>query len=318
MSSSYFATFPAGCYEIIARQLKGFSPAELKITGHDDSSVEFVASLNRERLIELRFFTNIYVVADADLPRDMFRGRYFSLAMLKGGQPIPLAGGERARLEDQIQRDFQLVAGTHQSLNDFYLIERRSGGPRLLALKLARAKFKREELAAGELRPELAHILCLVAGLKPKDRLLEVFAGHGALALEAVRGFGVKQIIAVDSQQLPGRHEHSAITWQTADARDLGALPDGSFDRVLADPPWGSHEQMLPAEQQRLYVQSLSEIHRVVKPGGIVVILSGNALLSEAAQGKPGLELIKSYSILVSGKKAQILKLQKSQTATSA
>lgn len=60
--SQYFTTFPAGCYEIIAKSLKGFKLEELKIIVHDESSVTFLSSFSPERLIELRFLTNIYLV----------------------------------------------------------------------------------------------------------------------------------------------------------------------------------------------------------------------------------------------------------------
>src|SRR4051794_18728373 len=78
--SKYFATFPAGCYPIIERQLKGFDLPDFKIIEHDESSVIFESPLFTERLIELRFFTNIYRFTDASL---RLKDQYFSLAMLK-------------------------------------------------------------------------------------------------------------------------------------------------------------------------------------------------------------------------------------------
>lgn len=309
--NSFFATFPAGCYEIIARQLKGFALGELKITSHDDSSVIFDSKLKPERLIELRYFTNIYLLIEPNSPTSFFRGKYFSLAQFQEGQPTAMPERERLLTENSIRNDFGLIPDTHRSLNDFYVIERQFGGPRLLGLKLARAKFKRQTLAAGELRPELAHIICLVAGVKPNDRLLEVFAGSGALAFEAVRGFGLKQVVAIDQQKAAGRHESPAISWNVADARDLSTFQDGSFDRVLADPPWGDYQTMAEDEQQKLYKLSLSEMTRVLKPSGVLVVLSGSALLDSAVAGAAGLQLIKNYPILVSGKKARLFKLQK-------
>lgn len=61
---TYFATFPAGTFEIIVKQLKTFKLDKLKIIEHDDSSVIFKASLPIERLIELRYFTNVYLVVE--------------------------------------------------------------------------------------------------------------------------------------------------------------------------------------------------------------------------------------------------------------
>jgi hypothetical protein len=83
--NSYYATFPAGCYNIIVKHLKSFELDEFKIAEHDDSSVLFESSLPIEKLIELRYFTNVYfVVNDAKpLPKSLLKGKYFRLMLLK-------------------------------------------------------------------------------------------------------------------------------------------------------------------------------------------------------------------------------------------
>lgn len=91
--SLYFATFPAGTFDLIVKQLKGFKLDELKIIEHDDSSVVFQSSLTVERLIELRCFTNVYIVLDDTdvFPKSVLNGKYFRLMLLKDGTPQPLA-----------------------------------------------------------------------------------------------------------------------------------------------------------------------------------------------------------------------------------
>ncbi len=308
--SLYFATLPAGTYDIIAKQLKSFKLDELKIVEHDDSSVTFQSSLTMERLVELRYFTNVYLVADKNLeiPKSVFNGKYYRLMLLKNGSPQPINQSERTNLETKIRQELGLEPNTHLSKNDFYLIERASG-KKLFTLRLPRAKFKREKLSSGELRPELANILCLVAGIKAKHRVLDVFAGYGSISYEAVRGFGCKQVIAIDQQKLAGRHEHSLIEWHIADARSLAFIPDCSVDRVVTDPPWGVYDES--SDLDDIYTQAFKELYRVTKPEAIVVILSGSEVLTDIAENSEDFRLIKSFPVLVSGKKAKILKLQK-------
>ena len=172
--NQYFATFPAGTYDIIARHLKSFDMQELRLIEHDDSSVLFEAFFRPERLIELRYFTNIYrVIDDSGVPRDLLRNGYYRLMLLNQGAPEALPATERARLEARIQHDFGLKAHTHRALNEFFVIGQASGR-KLFTLRLARAKFKRDKLAPGELRPELAHVLCLAAGLKAKYAVVAI------------------------------------------------------------------------------------------------------------------------------------------------
>ena len=228
--------------------------------------------------------------------------------LLQEGTPQPIQKTERARLEAKIKQEYGLKPNIHLSKNDFYLIER-SSGKRLFTLRLPRARFKREKLNAGELRPELAHILLLAAGVKAKHTVIDMFAGYGSIPLEAVRGFGCKQVIAVDKQKLPNRHEHLSIKWYEADARNLDFLADNSIDRIVTDPPWGIFDKN--DDLSNLYSRMFKEAYRIMKPDAIIVVLYGGNDLNKATRSTKGLRILKSYPILVSGKKARVIKLQK-------
>jgi 16S rRNA G966 N2-methylase RsmD len=310
--TTYFATFPAGCYDIIVKHLKSFDINQLKIIDHDSSSITFKSSLTIEKLIELRYLTNVYLVFD-DSPkprlRSLFNGHFFRLMRLKSGAPQPLDTSERAKLETNINRDFGLLPNTHLARNDFYVIERDSL-PAFLSLRLPKAKFKREKTAAGELKPELAHILCLAAGLKAKYKVADPFAGHGAIPLEAIRGFGCKQVLAVDQNTiLPDRRNHPEILWREADSRHLSFLEDNSLDRIVTDPPWGIYTEI--TDTATFYRGILNEFHRILKSGGVAVILTGWNEFNETLEQISGFKIIGQWDILVSGKKATLFKMQK-------
>lgn len=311
--NQYFATFPAGTFGIIARHLKSFKLDELKIIEHDDSSVVFAAALPIEKLIELRYFTNVYLVVDENpsLPSGAIKGKHFRLMRLKDGSPQPMDPAERTKLQARIQRDFDLVPHARFSKTDFYVIER-SSGKKLFTLRLSRAKFKRETISGGELRPELAHILCLAAGVKAKHMVVDMFAGYGAIPLEAVRGFGCKHVVAVDKQKFAHRHEHPPITWHEQDSQKLDFIPDASVDRVVTDPPWGAYDSKV-VDLPALYDELVKEVLRILKPDGVAVVLTGFAGAEQRFGQATGLKLIGTWPILVSGKKATIYKLQKAR-----
>jgi len=209
---SFIATYPAGCYDIVARELKKFSVNELKIISHDESSVIFDATLTLERLIEFRFFTNIFMILkDSKLSscRSYLKGGSFRLIALVNGEPTSIADSKRNVLSGSISKELNLKANAAKYSNDFVLVKR-GNNSELLTLRLPRAKHKREKLPRGALRPELAHILLLVAGIKAKDTLLDPFAGYGSILYEARRGFGLKHTIVIEKdaelvRQLEGK-----------------------------------------------------------------------------------------------------------------
>lgn len=296
---SYIATFPAGCYEIIARKLKEFTLNEIKIEARDESSVTFASSLSRERLIEIRFFTNLFMVIDPGKLRsyrNMFKSDGYRIYAIRRGSPVEMAPDLREEIGRRIEETLGLRAHTARYSNDFVLISRGDEEPRL-TLRLPRAKHKREQLPPGALGPELVNIMLLLSGIRPNHTLLDPFAGSGAILTEAKRGFGVARIHAIDRK--------------SGDATKLTQIDANSVDRIVTDPPWGKFSKQTDDQLKNLYNGFLQEASRVLKLQGIIVILSGNEQLDAILQKSQEFTLLKSYPILVSGKKASLFKLQK-------
>ena len=332
--NQYFATFTAGSQEVVLRQLKKLPIDQLKITSIDESLVVFTASFPPERIIDFRFFNNTFLLLrdfgeepgntldtlaatllHAKLPANkvlarLTAGKSLRLAAIQENQPVPL--DSQKDLEAHLAR--QLRAGD-KGVAQFQLIVRRDGRG-LFGLRLSRPLFKRLKRPAGALRPELVHILCLVANVTSKDTVLDPFAGHGAVIGECLQGFQVRRVIAVEkddklySRLRQNYSPDDKVRVMHGSATDL-ALEPSSVDKVVTDPPWGIYGAMTRQELVSLYRRFLREAERVLKGGGILVVLSGNDDLNKMAEASGRLELLKTYNVLVSGKKATILKLRK-------
>lgn len=109
------------------------------------------------------------------------------------------------------------------------------------------------------------------ARLRPGERLLDLGAGTGDLAREALRQCPACRALAADftlemmrvGRELNGGEKDRRIDWSAADAQCL-PLPDGAFDAVV------SGFLMRNVSDVR---QSLAEQYRVLRPGGRIVIL---------------------------------------------
>jgi demethylmenaquinone methyltransferase/2-methoxy-6-polyprenyl-1,4-benzoquinol methylase len=106
-----------------------------------------------------------------------------------------------------------------------------------------------------------------LAALRPGDRALDVASGTGDLAVELARRVGpAGTVVGSDFSEAMlerARQKSSAVTWEWANALDL-PYPDDRFDAATVG---------FGARNFSDLDRGLSELARVVRPGGRVVIL---------------------------------------------
>ncbi|WP_235562685.1 class I SAM-dependent methyltransferase [Brevundimonas sp. Root1423] len=153
-----------------------------------------------------------------------------------------------------------------------------------------------ETLAEPHTRP-FARIALELAGVRPGERLLDVACGTGALTLEAAAegasvlatDFSPGMVERLAARLAEGGYDRTGCEARVMDGQALD-LPDGDFDAafsvfgVMLFPDWE---------------KGLRELHRVVRPGGRVVLVTwahargaGPAVLFDTARREalPGLE----------------------------
>lgn len=184
----------------------------------------------------------------------------------------------------------------------------RSEGFGFFGVRLERDATYDQPLQKGELRPELAHMLCLLSEPKPDDVFLDPFCGSGAIALERARAFAFREIHASDSDALLTEKLQARVTAlklpvqvSTQDALHL-RHDDQSIDVIVTDPPWGIFE-----EKNMDYARMFRELVRVMKPGGRIVLLLSRAVAFDSVlQHSDRAKLQARYDVLVSGQKATV------------
>lgn len=348
--TTYTSTFIPGMGEVVAAALER-SLGGVEIEALFDGLVVYRSAATAAEVRALRFCNNSFVclmsfdglgrnpigqMSRAILADDGFSRRLaphlprkrltYRFVASHGNQFVSLPRGARAALERALAPDERLKPNHSNPDVEVWLLSRREGVG-FVGLRLTRHTAYEKTLARGELRPELCHLLCLISEPSETDVVLDPFCGSGAIPLERARAFPYREILAGDIDpkrvkslrakvrrlgRAAGRQRQQLVVGRW-DALDLRTFAPNSLDKFITDPPWGfySPQHGDPAQFHR---QMLRECHRVLRPGGLLVLLAGRPALFERCMQdfSSELKVLKRYSILVSGKKASIFKVGKS------
>jgi predicted RNA methylase len=211
---------------------------------------------------------------------------------------------------------------------EYWVVRRRSGSAFFLKRITRRARTEKD-LAKGELRPELAHLLCRLSDPTAADVFLDPFAGSGAIPFARLRypynlGYAFDSDPAAVAAMKERRKSLSAAEKQRAekliirqaDALALERIDDGFVDKLVTDPPWGLYRELPDAGA--FYGAALREFARVTKPGGLIVMLTANDEPAEAAISALSVQvrLEESLRLLVAGKKARVFRIRRTASPT--
>lgn len=325
--AQYYSTFPSGfepaIEEFISRDMPGVQLLRML-----DGAVEYK---RRGALKDLPpWFNNTFLClttfprAPKDPVQDMVR-----LAMQRGvdsetiadhlpegaatframfmieGLLAHVSDNAMAKAEELISRATGLKPGRALPDVEFWFLYRREGLGFLL-MRLTRHKDFARQLNAGELRPDIAHILCRLANPKPADVFLDPFAGYGGI-VKAMLDYPMASITAGDisptlelKAALRGENRAEVLKM---DALEMKAIQNSTIDAIVCDPPWGEYTEL--SDPSAFYGKFASEARRVLKKDGRLIMLSALKQEAEAAL-KLNFAIDGRLDVLVSGKKAAV------------
>lgn len=319
---SYYSTFIPGLLDPVREALRAALP-DATVTLALDGLIAYETGATAAAIAKLPFVTNSFEIIqrfEGASVREMAEGAIadpwnieaprgtFRVITSVANQLVSLDGGVMDALERRIAEKTRMRSHRAKPDHEFWLLER-SEGYGFFALRLSHHQAYDKSLQKGELRPELANILCRLSDPAPRELFLDPFCGSGAIAIQRARFFPPGLTIASDSDEgkveaLKGRIKELGLRKRVVVRRDdaltLERYEEGSIHKIVTDPPWG-HFVGLDLPSEEFYRAMLAEFARVLRPGGKLVILTAEALPEDE-----GLELVQKFNILLSGKKAAV------------
>ena len=176
---------------------------------------------------------------------------------------------------------------------------------------ISKREFTEKNLNKGELRPEVAYMMCVFADLKGGEVCADPFAGYGSIPVQLIKKFAPSKLYVSDIdkekiENLSSKKQMSdeRLDLRPSDAFSLNHIGDGEIDRVVTDPPWGFYEDI--GDVKAFYNKMFDSFLRILKPDGKMVILSARKEELETSVLEKKLCIEKSLHTLINGKKASL------------
>ena len=219
------------------------------------------------------------------------------------------------RAEEYVLANSKLKLDRLSPTNEVWFCIRREGFAFCGEL-ISKREFTEKNLHKGELRPEIAYLMCCYAQLEKGSVVADPFCGYGSIPVQLAKRFECTTVFAsdIDEEKIKGLALHpllqakgthgsqAAVDLRQSDAFELSQIQAVSLDAIITDPPWGLWEDI--PDMQDFYRKMFVSFKRVLKPAGKMIILSARAVELEAAAADCGVSLEKSLHTLVNGKKA--------------
>jgi tRNA G10 N-methylase Trm11 len=227
------------------------------------------------------------------------------------------------KLEKLISSQSKLAINRSNPDAEFWILYRTEGFYYFMK-RLTRHNTYDKILNKGELHPEIAFIMNWLTEPDKNDIILDPFCGNGAIPLKRALNFPTKQVYAFDIDKTMVYNVKKKIAKKKSLAKMKNIivkqvdikyiekeLSQESIDKIVTDPPWGLYEN-IKMDINDFYNLVLFKFEKVLKINGIIVLLiSRNINIEILIESFPNLLLENIYNVLISGKKANLVKLIK-------
>ena len=324
--AEFVSTFITGFQDVVKKDLQQKFPT-LKILNLFDGLIHYKFDGNSRELEKIIYFNNTFFVLKT------MKGKGLSFNSLIGAlcssknyfivnkgtfrvrfqqenQFTKVDKNLTRRVEEYVTKNSKLTLDRLSPTNEIWFSIRREGFAFCGEL-ISKREFTEKNLNKGELRPEIAYLMCCFADIMPQQTILEPFCGYGSIPIQLEKHFKCKKIYISDIDKekinLISDKKIAAspiVSILQADVFELAHISDNSIDTIITDPPWGLWENIENIED--FYIRMFVSFKRVLKQQGKMIILTARTSEFENAVSQSNIRIEKSLHTLVNGKKASL------------
>lgn len=332
--AEFVSTFITGFQSVVENDLLVHFPS-LKIINLFDGLVHYKFYTDSHELEKIIYFNNTFFVLKTMKGKSLnfpslvnavcssknyflVNKGTFRIRFVQENQFVKIDKNLTRRAEEYVLSNSKLKLDRLSPTNEVWFSIRRESFAFCGEL-IAKREFTEKNLNKGELRPEIAYLICCFASVHPEDSVLEPFSGYGSISIQLANKFRFKKLFTSDNDESKvnfiaarmrlSEAQNERIDCRTADALTLSHIEDKSISLIITDPPWGFYEDI--GDINVFYKKMLKSFSRVLASNGRIVLLSARKQELEQCAKDCGFEIKTIIHTLVNGKKAGVYLIEK-------
>ena len=336
--AQFVSTFLTGFQDVVAEDL-GRRLEKFKILNLFDGLIHYQFDGNSRDLEKINYFNNTFFVLKTMKGKGLnfnslvgavaSENKYylinkgtFRVRFVNENQFAKVETNIARKAEDTVLRNSKLKLDRLSPSTEIWYSIRREGFA-FCGQLISKREFTEKNLHKGELRPELAYLLCSFAGCTKDDVVCDPFCGYGSIPVQLSKNFPYKKLFAFDiddekiSMLKENRHlKKENIIIAQKDSLKLTAedfacaagdeinTDDRRLSLVITDPPWGYFEDI--GDITDFYRSFFDSAKSLICSGGRMVILTARVEELKKITAEKSLNVQDGPHTLVNGKKASV------------
>lgn len=335
--AEFVSTFTTGFQNTVKKNLPKLIK-EVKILNIFDGLVHYQFNGNSRDLEKIIYFNNTFFVIKtwknpinndinifsnfvSDFCKEkkyfLINKGTFRVRFLKENQFIKIEKKLIQKVEENIIKNSRMKLNRVSPSTEIWF-SKRSEGFCFCGQLISKREFTEKNLNKGELRPEIAYLICSFADIQKNDNILEPFCGYGSIPIQLVKKFHFNHLFAsdIDENKILSLKENKIfkekdfVDIYCEDAFVLENIQDKSIDKIITDPPWGFYEDV--GDIRFFYDKMFNSFERILKSkeSNVIILTARKNELDEVLK-KHKYTIVEKINTLVNGKKAAVYKLHR-------
>ena len=335
--AQFVSTFLTGFQDVVAQDL-GRRLEKFKILNLFDGLIHYQYDNSRD-LEKINYFNNTFFVLKTMKGKGLnfnslvgavaSENKYylinkgtFRVRFVNENQFAKVEPNVARKAEDTVLRNSKLKIDRVSPSTEIWYSLRREGFA-FCGQLISKREFTEKNLHKGELRPELAYLLCSFAGCTKGDIVCDPFCGYGSIHIQLAKNFPYKKLFAfdIDDEKITmlkenrhlkkenvviARKDSLKLTVEDFTCADGDEINTGDqrLSLVITDPPWGYFEDI--GDIADFYRKFFDSVKNIICSGGRMVILTARVEELKRITAEKSLKLLEGPHTLVNGKKASV------------